>query len=87
MWTGFFGTEAKEEESFSTFCNTSAERWNYASFTKRLQCLSGSVGFPSINVDASRWKLDAASRGPMDAAARRWVDDARTSVHATSTNG
>jgi hypothetical protein len=43
--------------------------------------------FPSINVDASRWELDAASRGPMDAAARRWVGDAWTSVHAASTNG
>jgi hypothetical protein len=39
------------------------------------------------NVDASRWELDAASMGPMDAAARRRVGDARISVHATSTNG
>jgi hypothetical protein len=38
-------------------------------------------------MDASRWELDAASRGPMDAAAKRRVGDAKTSVHAASTNG
>jgi hypothetical protein len=82
----FFGTEVEEEESFCTSCNRCAKCWSRGSFTNWLQCLSGSVGFPNINVDASRWELDAASKGPMDTVARRRVDDARTSVHATSTN-
>jgi hypothetical protein len=87
MWTGFFRTKAEEEESLCTSYSRCAECWSHGSFTNWLQCLSGSVGFPSINVDAFRWELDAASRGPMDAVARRRVGDARTSVHAASTNG
>jgi hypothetical protein len=48
----------------------------------------GSNAYPALwGSQASRWELDAASRRPMDVAARRRVGDARTSVHAASTNG